>query len=143
MDELDDRRHSALAMKRTFLFGAILSVTILAVAIGTNHYLFLRRLSDTDLKGFHHVIYTLSSAKTEDQRAAAIRQVSADPELRHYDVALVGDHIVMLHTCSLFSDAYIVAHHLGRGDAWAVGWLRERRFSHMGTYTPPTNLGGS
>ena len=129
-------------MKRTFLY-FILSVTVLAAAIGTNHYLFLKRIADTDLKSFQHVIYTLTNAKTEEERAAAIRQVSAEPELRHYDVSLVGDHIVMLHTRSFFSDAYLLAHHVGKGDAWTVGWLRGRHYSHTGTYTPPTNLGGS
>ena len=128
---------------RGVLGWAFLGFAILVAVMGVDHYLLLGRLSNTDLKGFHHAIHTLASAKTESQRVAAIRQVCAEPEMRHYEVALVGDNAIMFRTRSFFSDAYIVAHRIGSGETWALGWLRGKDFSRVGTYSPPTNPGGS
>ena len=129
-------------MKR-ILFLSLAFILISVAAIGVNHYLFLRRLSHLDAKIFHHHVYALTTAKTEDQRSAAIRRIQAAPEFRDFDVALVSDHVLLLHTRSLFSHAYIIAYQLGPGETWAIGCLRGGKFSRMGTYTPPSNLGGS
>jgi hypothetical protein len=130
-------------MKRVRLFGLIFIAITVAAAIGVNQYLFLRRLSLTDPKYFHHHIYALTNAKTQDERSAAVRRIHAGPEFRDFDVALVSDHVLLLHARSLTFDGYIMAYHIDGGDAWAIGWLRGGRFTRMGTYTPPTNLGGS
>jgi hypothetical protein len=129
-------------MKRVLLFGLIF-IVISAAAIGVNHYLFLKRVSHIDAKIFHHHIYALITAKTEEERSAAVRRVHAGPEFRDFDVALVSDHVLLLHSRSFISEAYMMAYHIGTGDAWAIGLLRGGRFTRMGTYTPPTNLGGS
>jgi hypothetical protein len=119
-------------------------LTIMAVvAIATDHCLFARRVARTDVKSFHHILHALISAKTEAERLTAIRQITAEPELRHFKVALVADHIVLFQTRSFTSEAYVVAHHLGDGNAWALGWLRGGSFTRAGTYTPPSNPGGS
>ena len=130
-------------MKRILLFSLIFIAISTAAAIGVNHYIFLRRLSHTDPKIFHQHVYALTNAGSEVERSAAVRRIHAAPEFRHFDVTLVSDHVLLLHTRSFIADAYIVAYHIGAGDSWAIGSLRGGRFSRMGTYTPPTNLGGS
>ena len=128
-----------LRMKRGFQFALIAVCCVVPVTITVSHYLFLRRISHTDLKVFGNVLRTLTTAKTESQRTAAIKQLSTAPELHHYRVTLVADHVLLFYTGSLVSHAYLAAYRNGTGDEWAVGWLRGRQWSRQWTYAPPSN----
>jgi hypothetical protein len=118
-------------MSKKFLCVAIPAVVCVALAV--ERYLFVRRITHIDPKVLYHQIQTLAAARGERERIAAITSAEASPELSSYRIALVADHIVVLHTQSLTTDAYLTFHQLGGSDAWLVGWLRRGRFSQIGT----------
>jgi hypothetical protein len=122
-------------MSKKFLCVAIPAVVCVALAVGAvDRYLFVRRITHIDPKVLYHQIQALAAARGERERIAAITSAEASPELSSYRIALVADHIVVLHTQSLTTDAYLTFHQLGGSDAWvAVGWLRRGRFSQIGT----------
>ena len=122
-------------MPKRLVLLALLAIICAATIIATiDHYLFVRHISSVDPKALHHQIRTLIAARDERERNDAIMTAASSPELRNYRIAVVADHLVLLHTHSLTSDAYLAFHQLGSSHAWVVGWLRDGRFSQIGTF---------
>jgi hypothetical protein len=121
-------------MPKRLLLLAVLAVLCGAVAtLALDRYLFVRRITHIDPKTIYHQIQALTAARGERERTAAIASAEASPELRSYRIALVADHIVVLHTHSLATDAYLTFHQLGDSNAWVLGWLRHGRYWQIGT----------
>ena len=122
-------------MSKTSLSVTILAALLLAVAaVALDRYLFVRRITRIDPKTIFHQVKALAVAKGEQERETAITSAAAAPELSSYRITLVADHIVVLHTHSLTTDAYLVFHQLGDTNAWVLGWIRRGRYWQIGTF---------
>jgi hypothetical protein len=122
-------------MSKTSLSVTILGALLLVfAAVALDRYLFVRRITHIDPKMIFHQVKALAAARDEQERQAAITSAAAAPELSSYRVTLVADHIVVLHTHSLTTDAYLVFHQLGDSNAWVIGWIRRGRYWQIGTF---------
>ena len=125
---------SARMSKKLFFVTIVGTLLLIVATVAVDRYLFIRRITHIDPKMLYHAVKPLVTAKGEQEREAAITSAAAAPALGSYRVTLVADHMVVLHTHCLTTDAYLVFHQVGDSDAWVVGWIRRGRYWPICTF---------